>query len=213
MSLLLAAVFLLGSVGSAPLQGQEPPPPLEVELEPEEGRVRIRLNDVLGDPSLQDALHSGLPLRVEIVTQLWDDGFFDSQQGQARWGASVVYDPLGQQYVLTVREESGTELRFRTLSGLRDALPRTLAPALRPAEEGRYYYLSRIEVETLSLSDLEELRRWLRGDLADAIAGETDVEGAMERGLRRTVVRLLGIPARRYETRTPTFEFETAPGE
>ncbi|HEU0051954.1 MAG TPA: hypothetical protein VFQ39_02210, partial [Longimicrobium sp.] len=78
-------------------------------------------------------------------------------------------------------------------------------PDMRPERAGRYYYLARLEVETLSLSDLEELRRWLRGEARPAVAGEKPVGRAVERGLKRFFVRLLGLPARRYEARTHVF--------
>lgn len=201
------AVAALVTLLAGTLAAQEAPP-LEVEVRTSGGRAAVRLGDVLSEPSLQEALHAGLPLRIEIRTQLWRDGFFDDLEGQAEWRASVVFDPLERRYVLTRPDRSDDERTFPTLDGLRRGLPNSLTPPLGPSDGGRYYYLSRIEIETLSLSDLEELRRWLRGDLAEALAGEGDVSGALGRGLRRTVVRLLGMPARRYETRSETFEYE-----
>ncbi|MDX1632785.1 MAG: hypothetical protein R3234_13025 [Thermoanaerobaculia bacterium] len=234
--LLLFGLILAGGV-AAPLDAQEErSPPVQAQEEPlrlevlEGGDIAIRLGDLLSDPALVDALESGLPLRLEILTQLWRDGFFDSQVGQFLWRANVFYDVLDQQFVLQVdgppggrgtdsEEPSGTDGSpglddagagmVRTFAGvdeLRNALPRVIEPPLGPEVEGRYYYLSRLSVETLSLSDLEELRRWLRGDLAPAISGDGDVEGAAERGLRRTVIRLLGMPTRRFDARTSTFE-------
>lgn len=206
--MVLRAVALALLVALLPgTAGAQDAAPLEVEVGSERGRATVRLGDVLAESSLQDALHAGLPLRIEIRTQLWRDGFFDALEGQARWRVSVVFDPLDRRYVLTFPDRTDDERSFPTLAELRRDLPRTLEPDLTPSEEGRYYYLSRIEIETLSLSDLEELRRWLRGDLAEALAGEADVSGALERGLRRTVVRLLGMPARRFETRSETFDF------
>lgn len=206
--MVLRAVALALLVALLPgTAGAQDAAPLEVEISSERGRAAVRLGDVLAESSLQDALHAGLPLRIEIRTQLWRDAFFDDLEGQARWRASVVFDPLDRRYVLAFPDRTDDERSFPTLAELRRNLPRTLEPDLTPSEEGRFYYLSRIEIETLSLSDLEELRRWLRGDLAEALAGETDVSSALERGLRRTVVRLLGMPARRFETRSETFQF------
>ena len=78
---------------------------------------------------------------------------------------------------------------------------------LTPDESGSYYYLGRIEIGTLSLSDLEESRRWLRGELAPAVGGDERVGGALARGMRRLFVRALKLPAVRYETRTPDFDW------
>ena len=77
---------------------------------------------------------------------------------------------------------------------------------MRPPGRGRYYYIGVMDVETLSLNDLDELRRWLRGEARPAVAGSKPVGQAVETGLRRFFVRLLGIPTRRYEVRTEVFE-------
>jgi hypothetical protein len=61
-------------------------------------------------------------------------------------------------------------------------------------------------METLSLSDFEELQRWLGGELGPAVARDEDVQGAMARGIRRLLVRMLGLPARSFQVRSPTFE-------
>ena len=72
--------------------------------------------------------------------------------------------------------------------------------------------IANLEAETFSLSDLEELARWLRGDLAAAVAGQERMEGAVGRGVNRLLVRVLGMPAKRVRVRTATFEVgEPAP--
>jgi hypothetical protein len=76
---------------------------------------------------------------------------------------------------------------------------------VRPSRTGRYYYLAKLEVETLSLSDLEELRRWLRGEVGPAVAGSGSPESAVESGVRRVLVRMIGLPTRRMEARSGTF--------
>jgi len=60
-------------------------------------------------------------------------------------------------------------------------------------------------VETLSLSDLDEVNRWLRGELKPAVKGEKNPGTAIGRGLRTVVVRLLGGEKRHYVARTGTF--------
>ena len=122
----------------------------------------------------------------------------------AGW-ASVIYDPLEQNYRVSGASAGEEEVRA-SLEGASTILRRPFLLPLRPGRSGRYYYVTVVEVETLSLSDLEELRRWLRGDLAPVVAGERDVESAVARGFRRLVVRALGLPARRVRVRTPTFE-------
>lgn len=183
--------------------GEENPVGLAVDAGT--GVLRVSLGPVLEDGGLRRALHSGLPLRIRVQVELWKDRFFDSQRGRADWRATVVYDPLDRTY----RVETSSDRSLRVVSSLEEAgeaLSLSFDVPLRPREEGSYYYLGQLEVETLSLSDLEELQRWLRGDLAPAVAGDDEVENAVERGMRRLVVRVLGLPARRYRVRTPTFE-------
>jgi hypothetical protein len=98
------------------------------------------------------------------------------------------------------------ELSVDSIGAVREALERSFSLPLRPREQGRYYYLGEVQVETLSLTDLEELQRWLHGDLAPAVKGDQTMETAMGRGVRRMLVRVLGLPARSFKVRTPTFE-------
>ena len=204
--------LLLVTLAVTSLRAQEGTRPLELLVAPETGELTVRLGDLLEDPSLRNALLSGLPLRIRIVAELWRDGLFDSESGRAEWRATVVHDPLARTYLV----ESSGETGERVVSSPEEAstiLRRSFHVPLIPERQGRYYYLAHVEVETLSLSDLEELGRWLRGDLAPAVAGEEDMEGAVAKGVRRLVVRVLGLPARRFRMRTPTFEVPGAEGQ
>jgi hypothetical protein len=117
----------------------------------------------------------------------------------------VLFDPLEQKYRIATAA-GAVELSVDSLADVRDALERSFELPLRPREEGRYYYEGEVLVETLSLTDLEELQRWLRGDLAPAVKGDQTVETAVGRGVRRVIVRMLGLPARRFKVRTESFE-------
>jgi hypothetical protein len=74
-----------------------------------------------------------------------------------------------------------------------------------PKKGQRGYYNLLLDVETLSLSDLDEVNRWLRGELKPAVKGEKNPGTAIGRGLRTVVVRLLGGEKRHYEARSGTF--------
>lgn len=208
---LLALLTLSGLLGLEalaapdPLAGQDDAEaPVRLETRPGTGALQVQLGDLLSDGGLRRAIHQGLPLRVGVRAELWQDRFFDSQRGVADWKASVVFDPVGQSYHVEV--QGGATETVASLADAGEVLQRRFELPLQPAGPGRYYYLVVVEMETLSLSDLEELQRWLRGDLAPAVAGEEDVEGAVARGVRRLFVRALGLPARRLRLRTPTFE-------
>ncbi len=195
---LLALVCL---AGPAPAQS---PPPLTIAAGNAvlEWRPLVRVHALLEDRALLEALGSGLPLRFHFRVELWSDGFFDRLVQAQQLSLMVVQDPLDRSYTLAGERN---EQRFETLAEVESAIQAMAVFTLHPRGRGRFYYLATLEVETLSLSDLEELRRWLRGEAGPAVQGHRPVGRAVERGLRRTVVRLMGLPTRRYEARTATF--------
>jgi hypothetical protein len=199
LAFLLAAVLV-----AVPAAAQERVPPLDLRVQGGDGSVRLVLGDVLETPGVRQSLESGLPVRMGIVVELWRDRFLDALEGRHEWRATVLMDPLSDRYL--VETGDGASGEFASLAGARTFLQGQLQVPLAPERGGRFYYLARLEVETLSLSDLEELRRWLQGDLGPAVEGREAVRGAMGRGLRRLLVRALGLPVQRYQTRTATFD-------
>lgn len=162
----------------------------------------IESEGLLRDPALRRALDSGLPLRFRLRVELWANRFFDRQVAAQEVAFALRQDPLERAYVLTI--PSG-ERHFATVAQAEAAIAGELRVDIHPPRAGRYYYLGRLEVETLSLSDLEELRRWLRGEVGPAVEGSRSPESAVESGLRRVLVRVIGLPTRRLEARSGTF--------
>lgn len=167
-----------------------------------EWRPVVRVHGLLADQVLADALHSGLPLRVHLRVELWEKGFINRLAGAEDAFLALLFDPLDESYTL---ETGSAQQRFARRADAEAALNTTLTAPLRPRGGKRYYYLATLEVETLSLSDLQELQRWLRGEARPAVEGRAPVGRAVERGLRRALVRVVGLPTRRYEARTPDF--------
>lgn len=195
---------------AAPLRAQEERS-TRLTVDPATGAPVVDLGRLLDDAALMRALHSGLPLRIRVVVQLWRDQFFDSQRGMVDWRASVLYDPLARTYQVRTEGSPGPDASHASLREVGTALQGLFPETLSPREPGSYYYLGHLEVETLSLSDLEELQRWLKGDLAPAVAGDEDVENALEKGVRRLMVRVLGLPAQRLRLRTDVFRWVGPP--
>lgn len=182
-------------------------------VDPRDGTVRVTLGPILESRGIQDPVERGLPVRIRVVTELWRDRVVDAQEARHEWRASVRLDPLEGSFL--VETEDGGSLSAATLAEAGRILAAQLTVPLRPPGPGRYYYLGRVEVETLSRSDLQELQRWLQGDVAAAVeTGEEEggLRGALGRGLQRAIIRLLGLPAERYRTRTPTFQHPTTGG-
>ncbi|TVP79227.1 MAG: hypothetical protein EA352_00905 [Gemmatimonadales bacterium] len=204
MALVLVAVLLLLFAVPAPGEARQTESirPIELVLAGDD-RVEARLGPILESGGVARSLESGLPVRIRLVVELWRDRFLDSQEDRFEWRASVRQDPLSDRFI--VETGDGLEQDVFSAAAARTALQNSLEIPLAPSQSGNHYYLARLEVETLSLSDLEELRRWLQGDLGPAVEGGTEVGGAVGRGLRRLLVRVLGLPVQRYEARTRSF--------
>jgi hypothetical protein len=196
--------FQLLALSPPDLRAQEGPP-VRLYVQPGTGAARLELGELVSDSRLLEAIHSGLPLRIRILVQLWRDGFFDNQEGQHQWRASVIFDPLTGRYRVQALGGSGEGEEVNTLEEVHTLFRQSLDVPLRPQRSGRYYYMADVQMETLSLSDLQELQRWLQGDLAPAVAGEERVGSALARGVRRILVRMLGLPAKRFEVKSPSF--------
>lgn len=177
---------------------------MRLGVAPGSGALEMELGDLFDDGRLRQAIHRGLPLRVAVTAELWRDRFFDTEEESAEWRASVLWDPVAERYRVGVGADEPVDAA--SLDAVSAVLQERFSLPIRPGEDGRYYYLATIEMETLSLSDLEELQRWLGGELAPAVRGEGDVDGAVSRGMRRLLVRALGLPTRRLRLRSPTFE-------
>lgn len=206
----LLALASLWPAAAIPLAGQDQRPRATVDQTT--GELHLELGAILEDGGLRRALHSGLPVRVEVTVELWRDGFFDQQESGGVWRASILHDPVTRSYEFQTMD--GPPESLPTLDRVALALGSAFRSEVRPRRPGRYYYLAEVEMQTLSLSDLEELRRWLQGDLGAVVQGERSPETAVARGLRRIMVRALGLPARRERLRTGTFEWggEEEPG-
>lgn len=150
-------------------------------------------------------LLSGLPLRFHFQLELWHDKFItDGLVDRAAWSLILYQEPLSGEYSLTRSWDPDNPEWFATLTAAVQALERWYqAPIAGPEPgSGRYYYEARLEVEILSLGDLDELEHWLRGEVADNPA---NVGSALGRGLKRLFIRLIGLSARIYEARTEPF--------
>src|SRR6185295_2409360 len=89
---------------------------------------------------------------------------------------------------------------LQTLESAEKVLNEPFPVALRPAQAAtRYYYNVVLDIETLSVSDLDELQRWLNGELQPAVRGKRAPLSALRRGLGTLLSRVLGGEKRHYE--------------
>jgi hypothetical protein len=207
---LLLALF--GVAIAAPLEAQRGPR-LELQLPTpsrltEEGPL-VRARGVLSDPRMRELLASGFPARLTYRAELWSsERFFDQLHRAAEWEVLVRWRGVDQQYEVTQRV--GNQVlslgSFARIEDAESAVERPLrVPFVAPASRRRFYYQSTLTVRTLSVSDLDEVNAWLRGELRPAVSGERNPGTAISRGIRSLTTRLLGGEKREYVARSATF--------
>ena len=169
----------------------------------------VRSENLLGDGRWMTALRSGLPVRLHYKVEVWRSrgGWFDAFERQAEWDVVLRHEPLLDQYtVLTLVGGRAQERRYATVDALSAALAFAYQVSVRPTQPGRYYYAASLEISTLSDSDLDELQRFLEGDLEGVTQGKEGVGDAVGRGATRFLLRLAGLPSLRLEVRSLSFE-------
>ncbi len=167
----------------------------------------VRSENLLGGESRWlNALRSGLPVRLHYRVEVWRsrDGWFDNFSRQVEWDVVVRHEPLLDQYtLLTLVGARRQERRYATLDALGAALAFAYQVNVRPDEPGGYYYAASVQISTLSDSDLDELERFLAGDLGGG--GGEGIGDAVGRGATRFLLRLAGLPSLRLEARSERF--------
>lgn len=169
----------------------------------------VRSENLLGDGRWLAALRSGLPVRLHYTVQVWRSrgSWFDAFERQAEWDVVLRHEPLLDQYtVLTLVGERARERRYATVDALTTALSFAYQVSVRPTQTGRYYYAASLKISTLSDSDLDELQRFLEGDLGGVAEGKEGVGDAVGRGATRFLLRLAGLPSLRLEVRSISFD-------
>jgi hypothetical protein len=169
----------------------------------------VRSEHLMGDGRWLAALRSGLPVRLHYKVEVWRSrgAWFDAFERQAEWDVVLRHEPLLDQYtVLTLVGGRVREQRYATVDALSAALAFAYQVSVRPAQTGRYYYAASLEISTLSDSDLDELQRFLEGDLGQVSEGKEGVGDAVGRGATRFLLRLAGLPSLRLEVRSVSFD-------
>jgi hypothetical protein len=164
---------------------------------------------MLSGASMRDLLASGFPARFHFAVELWSLGrWFNDLERRLEYDAFVRYNALDKVYeVFQVVNGARLDLgRHATVELAEAAVARpTRVPITAAQTSRRQYYQATLTVEVLSLSDLDEVDRWLKGELGPAISGQRNPASALARGVRTLTARLLGGEKREYEDRTPAF--------
>jgi len=171
---------------------------------------RVRSTGLLSDGKFVGLMRSGFPLRLHYRLELWKvrASWFDQFVREVSWDAVARNDPLADDFVLI--RQGGNVTRYSTPEELSAALDIPYTVTLQPnaSSAGRYYFVARLEVTTLNDTDLQELSRWLSGDVGPVVSGEGNFGEALARGAQRVLVRLAGLPRQRLEARSATIRID-----
>ena len=169
----------------------------------------VRSQSLVTDGVMLDLLRNGFPARLHYRMERWSTGgWFDDIAAESEWDVVVRYDALSKLFEVyrVVRRQTVLLGRFPTIQEAETAVDAAFpAPIALPRKGRRTYYTLALNIETLSLTELDEVERWLRGELKPAVRGKKNPGTAVGRGVRTVMVRLLGGEKRRYETRSGTF--------
>jgi hypothetical protein len=190
--------LVIGAAASAAAQDAA----LTVTLQ--NGVPRVQAAALLANGKFIGLMRSGFPLRLHYRLELWRtrSGWFDDHMSEASWDAVAHYDPLADDFVLL--RSGGTAARYARVDALAQALQVPYKVTLSPKGAGTFYYLCRLDVSTLNDTDLEEVERWLKGEVRPAVSGRGDLTNAVVRGAQRLLVRIAGLPRLTLEARSET---------
>lgn len=208
-TILLAAFVPRASAQNAAAQE----PSLDVMLPAAAARAAeppaVASGRMLDDRTTRELLHSGFPARLHFRLELWEArSLFDKLEAQVEWDVIVRYDPLARHFTVTRIAERVTPLgTFAELKDAAEIVARPFVPDLKPPADPkrRYYYFASLEVEMLSVKDIDEVKEWLRGEGTPMVEGKRDPGTALGHGIQTLFTRMLGGQVRTYHGKSGVF--------
>ncbi|HEX2721433.1 MAG TPA: hypothetical protein VHM24_00845 [Gemmatimonadaceae bacterium] len=208
----LAAGLIAAWIIAVPAGAQKPQVSLQM---PEKSALAteppsVRSSALITDGTMLDLLRNGFPARLHYRIERWSTGgWFDDIAAEAEWDVVVRYDALTKvfQVYRMVKKSTVSLGSYGSVLDAEAAFDAPFPAPIRPPKRGqRSYYNLVVDIETLSLTELDEVERWLRGELKPAVRGKKNPGTAIGRGVRTVMVRILGGEKRRYEARSGTFK-------
>jgi len=206
---MIAMLLLLTGVGT--MASAQSRPEIDIRVAPTSYPPLVAIKGVLSEKPFDELLRSGFPARLHVRAEVWTIGrWFDDVIGRVEWDIVVRYDAIDRTYevarfVAGRLMPLGSYVRF---SDARAASELPYLPALAAPPRGRKSYVAvQAELQTLDVSDLDELERWLRGEASPAVRGKKNPSTALTRGVRSLASRLLGGEVRRLEAKSPAVTY------
>lgn len=196
-------VCLIVALAAPRVVAQTAPPALAVAHDA--GVARVQATHLLDDGRFLDLMRSGFPLRLHFRLELWRvrASWFDRFITGVEWDAVARHDPLADEFILI--RTGGRVTRYNTTEDLQAALAVPYRVSIAPHGDGQFYLVVRLDVTTLNDTDLEELTRWLKGDMTPAVSGRESFGDALAHGAQRALVRIAGLPTLTLEGRSARF--------
>lgn len=170
----------------------------------------VRTTNVLVSGRTAELVRNGFPARLHYKLERWGAGtFVNDVKATAEWEVIVQYDALARVYRVVRATSEGASVigQYDAISAADVKLAEPYVAPIAPPKRGeKSYYSLALNVETMSLSDLDEVQRWLRGELRPAVRGRRNPGAAVSSGVRTLFVRILGGERVIYEATTGVFK-------
>jgi hypothetical protein len=169
--------------------------------------VDYRVPDLFAD-DIVETLESGLPTRITLTFELWRDrsSWWDSHVRTRARSYRIFFDVVEERYEV-YDEEGLLRTRCRTVRDLSALIARGTGVGVADLEglnpDHRYFVDLQVRVEPLSVEEVREFERWIRGSL------EKKDGGSGVSGIPRFFVGILksviGLGDRTHWARTESF--------
>ncbi len=211
-------VLLIGILGATLTGGAQAQGRLQVGLfltpsQTEGGppTPRVRTSHLTGDSRWLEVLNDQIPVRLRFRLELWRSRALNDALDRAfQWEALLRYEPLFEQYSLTIinRGRVTEERRAATVADLDTLLQAGIQVLLLPRQTGNFYFTVTLTITPLSDSELSDYERLLQGDQGPPTGAGSSSIG---RRIRRSFLNLSGLRSIQLEDRTETFNVTVIP--
>jgi hypothetical protein len=170
---------------------------------------KVRAMGMITSKQTSELIRNGFPARLHFKIERWTGGTLVNEvKATTDWEVIVEYDALNKVYrVVRATADRATVLgEYKELRDAETKVAEPFQPPIVPPRPGqKSYYTVTLDVEAMSLSDLDEVRRWVKGELRPAMGGKRNPGTAVTSGIRRFFVKLLGGERVRYQANTGVF--------
>ena len=196
---------------AAPLWAQRAPVTLELPAKTALAKIGpgIRTIGIVTASHTAELIKNGFPALLHYKVERWAAGtFINRVKASSEWDIIVEFDALAERYriIRTMDEHAVVVGEYKTLQEADARLDEEYDVPIKPPRVGeKTYYTVSLTVEAMSLHDLDEVRRWLNGELKPAVQGRRNPGTAVSSGLRAIFVRMLGGERLTYQASTGVF--------